>query len=157
MSVFTQSRSYIVRIIFAIAFLVIIGRLFTLQVMSSKYQRLAQENAIAKRIVYPPRGIIYDRNGKALVTNVQMTDLMVIPSEARGVDTAYICQLLEIDTTEFKTRMVTAIVKNGRSRASVCRPDSRSARRDDGARPNTGGTAGCGVWSAPCACPRSSR
>lgn len=119
MSVFTQSRSYIVRIIFAIAFLVIIGRLFTLQVMSSKYQRLAQENAIFKRIVYPPRGIIYDRNGKALVTNVQMTDLMVIPSEARGIDTAYICQLLEIDTTEFKTRMVTAIVKNGRSRASV--------------------------------------
>ncbi|WP_121352702.1 penicillin-binding protein 2 [Flavisolibacter nicotianae] len=119
MSVFTQSRSYIVRIIFAIAFLVIIGRLFTLQVMSSKYQRLAQENAIFKKIVYPPRGIIYDRKGKALVTNTQMTDLMVIPSEARGIDTTYICQLLEIDTTEFKERMLSAIVKNGRSRASV--------------------------------------
>lgn len=119
MSDFAQSRSIIIRIVFAIAFLVIIGRLFSLQVLSSKYQRLAQENAIFKRIVYPPRGIIYDRKGKALVTNQQMTDLMVIPSEARGIDTAYICQLLEIDTTEFKSRMVTAIVKNGRSRASV--------------------------------------
>ena len=119
MSVFTQSRSIIIRIVFALMFLVIIGRLFTLQVLSSKYQRLAQENAIFKKIVYPPRGIIYDRKGKALVTNQQMTDLMVIPSEARSVDTAYICQLLEIDTTEFKNRMLTAIVKNGRSRASV--------------------------------------
>ena len=119
MSVFTQSRSYIIRIIFAVAFFVIIARLFALQVVSSKYERLAQENAIFKKIIYPARGIVYDRNGKAIVTNSQMTDLMVVPSEARGVDTAYICQLLEIDTAEFRTRMINAIVKNGRSRPSA--------------------------------------
>lgn len=119
MPVFTQSRSYIIRIVFAAAFAVILIRLFALQVVSSKYERLAQENAIFKKIVYPPRGIIYDRKGKAIVTNMQMTDLMVVPSEARGVDTAYICQLLNIDTTEYKERMLTAIVKNGRSRPSV--------------------------------------
>ena len=119
MSVFTQSRSYIVRIIFAVVFLIILIRLFTLQVMSNKYQRLAQENAVFKKIVYPARGIIYDRKGKAIVTNTQMTDLMVVPSEARGVDTAYICQLLDIDTTEFKARMLNAIIKNGRSRPSA--------------------------------------
>lgn len=119
MSVFTQSRSYIIRIIFAVAFFVIIARLFALQVVSSKYERLAQENAIFKKIVYPPRGIVYDRKNKAIVTNQQMTDLMVVPSEARGADTAYICQLLDIDTTEFKTRMLNALVKNGRSRPSV--------------------------------------
>jgi penicillin-binding protein 2 len=87
MPVFTQSRSYIVRIAFAIAFLIILVRLFTLQVASSKYQRLAQENAVLKKIVYPARGIVYDRKGRALVTNTQMTDLMVVPSEAKGVDT----------------------------------------------------------------------
>ncbi|HVF96839.1 MAG TPA: penicillin-binding protein 2 [Flavisolibacter sp.] len=119
MSVFTQSRSYIVRIIFLLAFVIILVRLFALQVVSSKYQRLAQENAVFKKIVYPARGTVYDRNGKAIINNTLMYDLMVIPSEARGVDTAYICQLLEIDTTEFKTRMLTAIIKNGRSRASA--------------------------------------
>lgn len=119
MSVFTQSRSYIIRIVFAIAFLIIVVRLFTLQVLSSKYQRLAQENAVFKKIVYPARGIIYDRNGMAIVSNTQMTDLMVVPSEAKGVDTTYLCQLLEIDTTEFKTRMLNAILKNGRSRPSA--------------------------------------
>jgi penicillin-binding protein 2 len=119
MSVFTQSRSYIIRIIFAIAFLIIVVRLFTLQVLSSKYQRLAQENAVFKKIVYPARGVIYDRKGKAIVSNTQMTDLMVVPAEARGVDTAYLCHLLEIDTSEFKARMVNAILKNGRSRPSA--------------------------------------
>lgn len=119
MSVFTQSRSYIVRIIFILAFVIILVRLFALQVVSSKYQRLAQENAVFKKIVYPARGIIYDRKGKAIINNNLMYDLMVIPSEAKGVDTAYLCQLLEIDTTEFKTRMISAIVKNGRSRASA--------------------------------------
>jgi penicillin-binding protein 2 len=119
MSVFTQSRSYIIRIIFAIAFIIIIARLFALQVVSSKYERLAQENALLKKTVYPARGIVFDRNGKAIVTNTQMTDLMVIPSEARNVDTTYLCQLLQIDTTEFKARMLNAIIKGGRSRPSA--------------------------------------
>ncbi|HEX8315837.1 MAG TPA: penicillin-binding protein 2 [Flavisolibacter sp.] len=119
MSVFTQSRSYIVRIIFAIAFIIILVRLFALQVVSSKYERLAQENAIFKKIIYPARGIVYDRHGKAIVTNTQMTDLMVVPSEIKNVDTAYLCRLLEIDTAEFKNRIITAIVKNGRSRPSA--------------------------------------
>ena len=96
-----------------------VARLFALQVVSSKYERLAQENAIFKKIVYPARGIIYDRKNKAIVTNTAMTDLMVVPSEARGVDTMYVCQLLGIDTAEFKARMLNAILKNGRSRPSA--------------------------------------
>ncbi len=96
MPVFTQSRSYIIRIVIGIAFFIMIARLFALQVASSKYERLAQENAIFKKIVYPARGIIYDRKNKAIVTNTQMTDLMVVPSEAKGVDTMYLCQLLGI-------------------------------------------------------------
>ena len=119
MPVFTQSRSYIVRIVFAIAFVIIIARLFALQVVSSKYERLAQENAIFKKIVYPARGVIYDRNGKAIVTNTQMTDLMVVPSDIKNVDTTFLCRLLEIDTAEFRNRIITAIVKNGRSRPSA--------------------------------------
>ncbi|HVK97869.1 MAG TPA: penicillin-binding protein 2 [Flavisolibacter sp.] len=119
MPAFTQSRSYIIRFLFIVAFLIMFVRLFTLQVFTDKYQQLAQENAVFKKIVFPPRGIVYDRKGKAIVNNVLMYDLMVVPSEARNVDTAYVCQLLEIDTTDFKERMITAIIKNGRYRPSV--------------------------------------
>lgn len=119
MPVFNQSRSYIIRIIFAVTFLIILVQLFNLQVLSSKYQRLAQENAVLKKVVYPSRGVIFDRHNKAIVNNTLMYDLMVTPSEVRGVDTAYLCQLLEIDTAEFHQRIVTAIIRNGRYRPST--------------------------------------
>jgi len=118
MPVFNQSRSYIIRIIFAIAFLVILVQLFNLQVLSSKYQILAQQNAFLRKTVYPARGIVYDRKGRPIVKNVLMHDLMVTPSEVKGVDTAYLCKLLEIDTAEFHKRILTAILKGGPVRAS---------------------------------------
>jgi penicillin-binding protein 2 len=116
--VFNQSRSYIIRFIFLLAFLIMVGQLFNLQVISGKYQKLAQQNAVFKKIVYPPRGIVYDRKKRAIVNNVQMYDLMVTPSEVKNLDTTYLCQLLEIDTAVFRERMVEAIVRNGRYRPS---------------------------------------
>lgn len=118
MSVFNQSRSYIIRLLFLVTFLIIIGQLFNLQVLSGKYQQLAQDNAVFRKVVYPPRGIIFDRNGKAIMNNTLMYDLMVTPSQVRNVDTAFLCQLLEIDTPTFKQRMIEAILRNGRYRPS---------------------------------------
>ncbi|HEV7620679.1 MAG TPA: penicillin-binding protein 2 [Flavisolibacter sp.] len=118
MPVFNQSRSYIIRILFLIAFLVILAQLFNLQVVSSKYDKLAQENAVFKKIVYPSRGVVYDRKGKPIVNNTLLYDLMITPAEIRNVDTAYLCQLLQIDTAEFNKRVITAVVKNGRFRPS---------------------------------------
>lgn len=119
MPVFNQSRSRIVRLIFLVSFLVLLAQLFVLQVISGKYKKLADENAIFRKIVYPSRGIIYDRKGKAILNNTLMFDLMVTPAEVRGVDTASLCRLLEIDTVEFRKRIVNAILRNGNYRSSV--------------------------------------
>lgn len=116
MPVFNQSRSYIIRFLFALAFLVIVAQLFHLQVLSNEYEIKAEQNALLKKTVYPARGIIYDRKKRPLVKNTLMYDLMVTPSEARGVDTSYLCQLLGIDTAEFKKRIVEVIIKNGGNR-----------------------------------------
>lgn len=118
MSVFNGSRSYIIRLLFLVTIVIITGQLFNLQVLSSKYQQLAEDNAVFKKIVYPPRGIVFDRDGKAIVNNTLMYDLMVTPSEVKNVDTAYLCRLLEMDRDEFKKRMIDAIIKNGRYRPS---------------------------------------
>lgn len=118
MSVFNGSRSYIIRFIFLAVFLVIVVQLMNLQVFSSKYQVDARNNAVFRKMVYPPRGIIFDRKNKAILNNTLMYDLMVTPSQVKGVDTSYMCQLLEIDTAEFKRRIVEATVRNGRYRSS---------------------------------------
>ena len=74
MPVFNQSRSRIIRLIFLGAFVVIAGQLFYLQVVSGKYKKLAMDNAVFPKIIFPERGIIYDRKGKAILNNTIIYD-----------------------------------------------------------------------------------
>jgi len=119
MPVFNQSRSRIIRLIFLVAFLVIIARLFYLQIMSSEFDRLAMNNAVFPKIVYPERGIIYDRKGKPILNNTRMYDLMVTPADVKNFDTLTFCRLFEIDTSAFRAKITEAILKNTKVRPSV--------------------------------------
>ncbi len=119
MSVFNQSRSRIIRLIFGIAILVITGQLFYLQVISKKYGQLARNNAILERTVYPPRGLVFVRKNQAFVNNTLTHDLMVTPAQIRSLDTTFFCSLMEIDTAEFRNRIITAIIKNSSQKPSV--------------------------------------
>lgn len=122
MPVFNQSRGRIVQIIFAVVFLVIIGQLINLQLFSVKYKLAAENNALLRKVVYPDRGIIFDRKRKAILENAISYDLVVIPSEAKGVDTFSLCSLLNIDTAEYKKRIRELIFKNGYVKPSVFEP-----------------------------------
>ena len=122
MAVFNQSRQFTIQLIIAIVFAVILIRLMSLQLFSGKYAKLANDQAILRKVVYPSRGIIFDRKAKAILDNVTMYDLMVTPSQLRGVDTSTLCRILGMDTAEFKKRILTAIIKNSRNRPSVFEP-----------------------------------
>ena len=120
MAVFNQSRQVTIQLIFAAVFGIMLIRLATLQLLTSKYDKLATDQAILRKVVYPSRGIIFDRKGKAILDNRTMYDLMVTPSQLRGaqIDTASLCRILDIDTAEFNKRILTAIIKNSRNRPS---------------------------------------
>ena len=119
MSVFNQSRSTMIRLIFGGMFLVIFAQLFNLQVVSDKYKKMAQENALFPKRVYPSRGIIYDRHNRAILNNTIMYDLMITPSQVKNIDTTFFCQLMEIDRDEFRARVLDAKVKNGPFRPTI--------------------------------------
>jgi penicillin-binding protein 2 len=119
MPVFNQSRSNIIRLIFAGMFLVMAAQLFHLQIVSKKYKQQAEENALFRKSVYPTRGIIYDRKGRSVLNNTIMYDLMVTPAQVRNIDTAYFCQLAGIDTADFRSRILDAKFKNGPFRPSI--------------------------------------
>ena len=119
MSVFNQSRSNIIRLIFIGVFLVIVAQLFNLQVLSGKYRKLAMDNAVYPKRIYPNRGIIYDRNGKAILNNTIMYDLTVTPAQVKNIDTLEFCNLMGIDTADFRKRILDARFKNGPVRPSV--------------------------------------
>jgi penicillin-binding protein 2 len=119
MSVFNQSRQTVVRLIILAVFVVLIARLFVLQLLSPQFKLQAMDNAVDRKIIYPDRGLIFDRNGKSILENTVTHDLMIVPTQLKGIDTMGLCNILDIDTTEFRKRLVTSIVKNGRYRPSV--------------------------------------
>ncbi|MGG9970529.1 peptidoglycan D,D-transpeptidase FtsI family protein [Ferruginibacter sp. SUN002] len=119
MPAFNQSRKNIIRLIFVAMFIIIIARLFTLQVITSKYKILADDQGKFRKVIYPDRGIVFDRNGKAILQNTTIYDLMIIPNKLKGIDTAALCNILGLDTAQFNKRIVEVIIKNGRSRPSI--------------------------------------
>lgn len=116
---FDPSRQNIIRLIIAVSFFVLIIRLLFLQLASTKYDLLALDNAVNKKVIFPDRGIIFDRNGKSILENTLTYDLMILPTQLKDLDTAGVCKILKIDMSEFKERVLTSIIRNGRYRPSV--------------------------------------
>jgi len=104
------SRIYADRKIVIITTFLVIGfiylvRLFYLQVIDRSYTLSANNNVLRYVTQFPARGLIYDRNGKLLVYNEAVYDLMVIPRQVKDVDTAEICRLLDITPEGYSERM----------------------------------------------------
>ena len=106
-------------LVFASVILIIIAQLANLQIFSPKYKIMADDQGKFRKVVYPDRGIIYDRHRKAILQNTTIYDLMIVPNKLKGVDTFGLCNILGIDTAQFNKKVVEAIIKNGRSRPSV--------------------------------------
>lgn len=101
------------RIGLAIAVLIILARLFVIQIVDEKYKIDASNNSMVYSIIYPPRGIIDDRNGKILVGNKIAYDLLVTPKELEEFDTTVLCKVLDIEP-EFVREKMQEYRKNSR-------------------------------------------
>ncbi|GGG90884.1 penicillin-binding protein 2 [Parapedobacter pyrenivorans] len=101
-------RKYIIQGIFIAVAIVIASRLFYLQLIDETYLLSANNNVLRKMVIYPARGVILDREGKVLVQNEPVYDLLVTPREVVDLDTALLCELVGIDREGFERRMTTA-------------------------------------------------
>ncbi|MDY5004913.1 MAG: penicillin-binding protein 2 [Prevotella sp.] len=101
-----EKRRYVVGGIAIAIVVVYIIRLFVLQIMSDDYKKNADSNAFLKKVEFPSRGAIYDRNGKLMVYNQPAYDIMIVVNEARGrLDTTEFCRTLNITRDDFIRRM----------------------------------------------------
>ncbi len=92
-----KPRQFVIIILFIGVASIILLRLFFLQNFEPKYKILANDIAIYKKVVYPPRGVICDRRGKVMLSNTVVYDLMITPHNVpKNLDTAQLCQALEI-------------------------------------------------------------
>ena len=101
-----ENRKYVIGGIAILIVTIYIIRLFTLQLLSDDYKKNADSNAFLKKVEYPSRGAIYDRNGQLLVYNQPAYDIMVIMNEQKGrLDTLAFCKALGISREFFDQRM----------------------------------------------------
>jgi penicillin-binding protein 2 len=119
MSVFNQSRKNVIMLVFVGVLAIIILQLMNLQLFSSKYKLAADDQGIFRKVIYPDRGIVYDRKGRSILQNTTIYDLMVTPNKIKGTDTATLCKILNIDTTEFRERIKNIVFKYKSQRPSI--------------------------------------
>ena len=77
-----EKRKYVIGGAVIVIVLIFLIRLLSLQIMSEDYKKNADSNAFLKKIQYPSRGVIYDRNDKLLVYNQAAYDITVTLSLA---------------------------------------------------------------------------
>lgn len=100
-----NTRKNIVQLLIVSVAIVFLLKLFSIQVLDSKYAEAATSNIIHKEIEYPYRGLIYDRNGELIVFNTPQYNLTVIPKEVQHIDTVKFCEVFEISREEFNEKM----------------------------------------------------
>ena len=102
------NRKYLIIAVVVLAAVVLLIRLFIIQVVEDKYRLSAENNVLRYVTQYPARGLIYDRNGKLIVYNQAAYDIMVIPSQTGEMDTVAFCDDLGITTGQFLDKMKAA-------------------------------------------------
>ncbi|MCE5332799.1 MAG: penicillin-binding protein 2 [Bacteroidales bacterium] len=100
-----QNRRYVIAIIMSVVIVVYILRLFSIQIIETKYKEGAESNAFLKKTQFPPRGLIYDRNHTLLVYNKPAYDISCIMREIHDLDTLSFCRALNIDKKFFINRI----------------------------------------------------
>ena len=84
--------------------LIYIVRLFSLQIGDGRYKESADSNAFLRRVIYPARGLVYDRNDRLIVLNKPAYDVMLIPKDVAPFDTALLCKVLNITPEQLREK-----------------------------------------------------
>ena len=62
-------------------------RLFNIQITNSdKYKTLSKNNQINVQVIYPLRGLIFDRSGNLIAANKKVFDLYIIPEQVQSIE-----------------------------------------------------------------------
>ena len=100
-------KSFLPVLVYLVGFIILI-RLINLQIFTKKYDKLSIKNSVLKQNIYPERGFIFDRNGKLLVSNQPMYDLMVIPNSLKSFDTTELSKLTGMEMEKISENLIGA-------------------------------------------------
>lgn len=105
-----KERQWVIGGIILLISIIFIGRLFQLQLGPSAWKDYAARITEESETIDPARGLILDRKGKVMLTNVPSYDLLFTPRQARlagGLDTLGLSQTIRLAPSQ----LINAIAK----------------------------------------------
>lgn len=102
----TTDKKYIISGIIIIVFVVLVIKLFYIQVVDSSYKFSANNNVLRYITQYPARGLIYDRNGELVVANQVVYDLMIVKNQVKHFDTLEFANMLGFSVEHIRDAFV---------------------------------------------------
>ncbi|WHT75069.1 penicillin-binding protein 2 [Myroides odoratimimus] len=107
-------RKLLLPLIIIVVTIVVLARLFFLQIVDDTYIKKSENNALKIVYEYPERGYVFDRNNKLLIANQPSYDIMVVPREVKNIDTLALCSLLDVTYDQFVSKLEKAKVYSPR-------------------------------------------
>jgi penicillin-binding protein 2 len=109
----TSSRKTVFFAGILLIFLIFLGRLIQLQFLySDLYGKRSEENSIRQIPHDPIRGLIFDRNGQLIVDNRPSYTITLIPAEFNRERIPLLSNILNVDTSLIKEKIVKGIQYN---------------------------------------------
>jgi penicillin-binding protein 2 len=99
-----EGRKEILQVMIVLTGVIFLIKLFSIQLLDSRYTQMAEGNAIMRQVEYPFRGLIYDRNRKLIVYNTPEYDINVIYKDIQKFDSARFCEVFQISRQELRQR-----------------------------------------------------
>ena len=84
---------------------ILLAKLFYIQIINDKFKKDASNKSMVYNYIYPPRGVIYDRNGEILVGNEVCYDISVTPRDVQPFDTVALASAMDTTVDFVRERM----------------------------------------------------
>ncbi len=99
-----ESRKEILQIVIVLVGIIFLVKLFSIQVLDTRYAQMAEGNAILRQVEYPFRGLIYDRNHKLIVYNTPEYDIEVITKDIKQFDSVKFCEVFQMSQEQLRMK-----------------------------------------------------
>lgn len=104
-----RTSGKVLRAILVIGLLVLLGRIFQLQIIEYEtYNPLSMQNSLRMEVVNPARGLIYDKNGTILVENQPIYSITITPSRFNEEKMSLLADLLQVEEELVQERITEA-------------------------------------------------
>ena len=107
-------RKYVFVIIFTLVGILYASKLFYMQVVDDTWSLRAQQIAEKRREITPPRAVVFDRNGKKIVSNKTYYNLMMVQKNITELDTVAFAKLIGWTELEIRERFAQIVKGEGR-------------------------------------------